>query len=100
MNNSTFVCKCEGHPGYGGWFNGKKCKTCNATIRNMNGVRKGGYAWKTQRIKNLEDRIDHICSLVDLEWNGLITRDELVRRLSTLASEGRKDIEENKYKSR
>ena len=23
-----------------------------------------------------KDKLDHICDLVDLEWNGMITRDE------------------------
>ena len=66
----------------------------------MKGVAKGGYAWKTQRIKNLETRIERICSLVDLEFNGRITKDELARILRGIAEEGRRDIKENIYKSR
>ena len=31
-----------------------------------------------------KDKLDHICDLVDLEWNGSITRDELVRRLTAI----------------
>ena len=31
-----------------------------------------------------KDKLDHICDLVDLEWNGMITRDELVRRLTAI----------------
>ena len=41
----------------------------------------------------LKDRIDHICSLVDLEWNGLITRDELVRRLTDIVKKKEKENE-------
>ena len=38
-----------------------------------------------------EDRVDHICKLVDLEWNGSITRDELARRLNQLTDKWRKE---------
>ena len=38
-----------------------------------------------------EDRVDHICNLVDLEWNGMITRDELVRRLFQLTDKWRQE---------
>jgi len=34
--------------------------------------------------ERLRDRIDHIANLVDLEWNGQITRSELVRRLTDI----------------
>jgi hypothetical protein len=37
------------------------------------------------------DRVDHICRLVDLEWNGMITRDELARRLNQLTDKWRKE---------
>ena len=34
--------------------------------------------------ERLEDKIDHITRLVDLEWNGQITRTELIRRLTDI----------------
>ena len=34
--------------------------------------------------ERLQDRIDHITRLVDLEWNGQITRTELIRRLTDI----------------
>ena len=39
-----------------------------------------------------KDRLDHICDLVDLEWNGSIARDELVRRLSALMCEKERGV--------
>ena len=40
--------------------------------------------------ERLEDRIDHITRLVDLEWNGQITRSELVRRLTDIVKKEKK----------
>ena len=37
--------------------------------------------------ERLRDRINHITNLVDLEWNGQITRSELVRRLTDIVKE-------------
>ena len=36
------------------------------------------------KLEILKDKVDHITSLVDLEWNGQITRTELVRRLTDI----------------
>ena len=49
---------------------------------------------KTEIIMLLCDRIDHITNLVDLEWNGLITRDELARRVIQLTDKWRKEDNE------
>jgi len=46
-----------------------------------------------------KDRLDHICDLVDLEWNGSITRDELVRRLTALCEKEHKIIKLSKEMS-
>ena len=46
-----------------------------------------------------KDRLDHICDLVDLEWNGMITRDELVRRLTAICDKKHEIIELNKEMS-
>jgi len=40
--------------------------------------------------ERLEDKIDHITRLVDLEWNGQITRSELVRRLTDIVKKEKK----------
>ena len=37
--------------------------------------------------ERLRDRINHITNLVDLEWNGQITRSELVKRLTDIVKE-------------
>ena len=41
----------------------------------------GAISNETERLR---DRINHITNLVDLEWNGQITRSELVRRLTDI----------------
>ena len=48
------------------------------------------------RNKKLNDRIDNICNLVDLEWNGMMTREELVYRLTELCEKKHIVIELNK----
>lgn len=40
-----------------------------------------------------EDRIEHICNLVDLEFMGMITRDELIRRLTDIVKKKEKENE-------
>ena len=56
---APFICKCKGKS-YAGWFNKKTCKECGEVIHNRNGVAKGGYAWKTQRIKVLELEVKNL----------------------------------------
>ena len=56
---APFICKCE-DKSYGGWFNKKKCNDCGSIIHNRNGVQVGGYAWKTQRIKDLEAEVKEL----------------------------------------
>ena len=46
-----------------------------------------------------KDKLDHICDLVDLEWNGSITRDELVRRLTAICEKKHKIIKLSKEMS-
>ena len=45
-----------------------------------------------------KDKLDHICDLVDLEWNGSITRDELVRRLTAICDKTIIEISDVQYK--
>ena len=40
--------------------------------------------------ERLEDKIDHVTRLVDLEWNGQITRSELVKRLTDIVKKDKK----------
>ena len=47
-----------------------------------------------------KDKLDHICDLVDLEWNASITREELVNRLTALCKKERAAIEVNEVKYR
>lgn len=39
---------------------------------------------KNALLHKLQDRIDHICNLVDLELSGQITKTELVKRLTNI----------------
>ena len=45
-----------------------------------------------------KDKLEHICDLVDLEWNGMITRDELVRRLTALVDKTIIEISDVQYR--
>ena len=56
---APFICECKGKS-YAGWFNKKTCKECGTVIHNRNGVQVGGYAWKTQRIKDLEAEVKEL----------------------------------------
>ena len=47
----------------------------------------GAISNETERLK---DRIDNICSLVDLELSGQITRSELIRRLTDIVKKEKK----------
>ena len=104
---APFICKCEGKS-YAGWFNKKICKECGEVIHNIKGIVKGGYAWKTQRIKDLEDTIISICAFIELldelcEDYGdvdLINTKINGEKLISLVSKARKDIEDNQYKRR
>ena len=55
---------------------------------------------KTTEYDKLKDRNDHICNLVDLEWNGSITRGELVKRLTEICEKERTVIEVSEVKYR
>ena len=61
---APFICKCEGKS-YAGWFNKKKCNDCGEVIHNRNGVVKGGYAWKAQRIKDLKTEVKSLKASYD-----------------------------------
>ena len=98
-----FICECEGKS-YAGWFNKKTCKKCNTIIHHKHGVQIGGYQWKTQRIKDLEDTIISICSFIEstamkiggLDAGGPGETEDLI----SLISKARKDVEDNQYRRR
>ena len=55
----------------------------NKTLKEKEKGKEKVYKVITEK-ERLEDKIDHITRLVDLEWNGQITRTELIRRLTDI----------------
>ena len=52
------------------------------------------------KIDKLEDKLNHICNLIDLEWNGSITRAEMLKRVTEICSKDSKVIEINSIRYR
>lgn len=77
---APFICKCE-NKSYAGWFNKKKCKDCNTIIHNRYGTQIGGYAWKTQKIKDLKKEVKDLKKeLKDMtEFKDYLRRELLLR---------------------
>ena len=71
---APFICKCD-NKSYAGWFNKKKCNDCGTIIHNRNGIQVGGYAWKTQRIKDLEKELKEMTEFKDYLRHELMLRD-------------------------
>ena len=52
------------------------------------------------KIDKLVDKLDHVRNLIDLEWNGSITREEMIRRLTEICSEDSRVVEINSIRYR
>ena len=86
MSYDVELCKCQHELEQ----EKKKTKTLEGIINKKTKINMQDFASELfnnkedNKLEILKDKVDHITSLVDLEWNGQITRTELVRRLTDI----------------